>query len=46
MLTETGRVVAVDDDGLWVETVRRSTCNACRTHSSAHAQTTATAITT
>ena len=29
MLTETGRVVAVDDDGLWVETVRRSTCNAC-----------------
>lgn len=29
MLTETGRVVAVDADGLWVETVRRSTCNAC-----------------
>lgn len=29
MLTETGRVVAVDAQGLWVETVRRSTCNAC-----------------
>lgn len=29
MLTETGRVVAVDADGLWVQTVRRSTCNAC-----------------
>lgn len=29
MLTEAARVVAVDDGGLWVETVRRSTCNAC-----------------
>ncbi|MCP4467270.1 MAG: SoxR reducing system RseC family protein, partial [Halieaceae bacterium] len=29
MLTENGRVVAVEADGLWVETVRKSTCGAC-----------------
>lgn len=29
MLIESGRVVAVEPDGIWVETVRRSTCNAC-----------------
>ncbi len=29
MLTETGRVVAVDADGLWVETIRQSTCGSC-----------------
>ncbi|MEE4192651.1 MAG: SoxR reducing system RseC family protein [Halieaceae bacterium] len=29
MLTETGRVVAVDPDSLWVETIRRSTCGSC-----------------
>jgi sigma-E factor negative regulatory protein RseC len=29
MLIETGRVVAVDDDGLWVETIRQSTCGSC-----------------
>ena len=29
MLTETGRVVAVDPDGLWVETIRQSTCGTC-----------------
>ncbi|TDG12005.1 transcriptional regulator [Seongchinamella unica] len=29
MLTETGRVVAVDADGVWVETIRRSTCGSC-----------------
>lgn len=29
MLTETGRVVAVEDDGVWVETIRQSTCGAC-----------------
>jgi len=29
MITETGRVVAVEDDGLWVETIQRSTCNSC-----------------
>lgn len=29
MLRETGRVVAIDDDGVWVETIRRSTCGAC-----------------
>ena len=29
MLVETGRVVAVDVDGLWVETIRQSTCGTC-----------------
>jgi sigma-E factor negative regulatory protein RseC len=29
MLTETGRVVAVENDSLWVETIRRSTCGSC-----------------
>lgn len=30
MILETGRIVAVEPDGLWVETIRRSTCNSCR----------------
>jgi sigma-E factor negative regulatory protein RseC len=29
MLIETGRVVAVDPKGLWVETIRQSTCGNC-----------------
>jgi sigma-E factor negative regulatory protein RseC len=29
MLVETGRVVAVDEQGLWVETIRQSTCGSC-----------------
>ena len=29
MLTETGRVVAVEADSIWVETIRQSTCGAC-----------------
>ncbi|MFC1578822.1 SoxR reducing system RseC family protein [Pseudomonadota bacterium] len=29
MLVETGRVVAVEADALWVETIRRSTCGTC-----------------
>ena len=29
MLTETGRIVAIDEDGVWVETIRSSTCGAC-----------------
>jgi len=29
MLTETGRVVALEKDGLWVETIRKSTCGSC-----------------
>lgn len=29
MLIETGRVVAVEPDGLWVETIRKSTCGTC-----------------
>lgn len=29
MLTESGRVVALEADSLWVETIRRSTCGAC-----------------
>jgi sigma-E factor negative regulatory protein RseC len=29
MLVETGRVVAVETDSLWVETIRQSTCGSC-----------------
>ncbi len=29
MLTETARVVAVEQDGVWVETMRTSTCGTC-----------------
>lgn len=29
MLTETGRVVGIETDGVWVETIRRSTCGVC-----------------
>ncbi len=29
MLTETGRVVALENDSLWVETIRKSTCGGC-----------------
>lgn len=29
MITETGRVVAVESDCVWVETIRKSTCNSC-----------------
>ncbi|TGD74660.1 transcriptional regulator [Mangrovimicrobium sediminis] len=29
MLLESGRVVAVDADSVWVETVRKSTCGSC-----------------
>lgn len=29
MLEEQGRVVAVEDGAVWVETLRRSTCSAC-----------------
>ena len=29
MLTETGRVVGIEADGIWVETIRRSTCGTC-----------------
>jgi sigma-E factor negative regulatory protein RseC len=29
MLSETGRVVAVEADALWVETIRLSTCGSC-----------------
>lgn len=29
MLTESGRVVAVDGDGLWVETISTSACGSC-----------------
>lgn len=29
MLTESGRVIALEDDGLWVETIRSTTCNSC-----------------
>ena len=29
MLTEVGRVVAVEPEALWVETIRRTTCGTC-----------------
>jgi sigma-E factor negative regulatory protein RseC len=29
MITETGRVVAVEPDCLWVETIQQSTCGSC-----------------
>lgn len=29
MILETGRIVAVESDSLWVETIQRSTCNSC-----------------
>ncbi|MFO7550135.1 MAG: SoxR reducing system RseC family protein [Haliea sp.] len=29
MPTETGRIVAIESDSLWVETIRKSTCGAC-----------------
>ncbi len=29
MISETGRIVAIDADCLWVETIRRSTCGSC-----------------
>ena len=29
MLQETGKVVAVDDDGLWLETLKTSVCGQC-----------------
>ncbi len=33
MLTETGQIVAVEADGLWVETIQRSTCGSCAARS-------------
>lgn len=29
MITETGRIVAIDQQCLWVETIQRSTCESC-----------------
>jgi len=29
MITETGRVVGIEQDSLWVETIQQSTCNSC-----------------
>ena len=29
MIIETGRIVAIEADGLWVETIQRSTCGTC-----------------
>lgn len=28
-MLESGRIVAIDDDALWVETIRQSTCGTC-----------------
>lgn len=30
MILESGRVVAIEAKGLWVETIQRSTCNSCQ----------------
>jgi len=29
VITETGRVVAIEERGLWVETIRKTTCGSC-----------------
>lgn len=29
MIAETGRIVAIEPEGLWVETIQRSTCGSC-----------------
>ena len=29
MITETGRIVAIDEECLWVENIQRSTCQSC-----------------
>ncbi len=29
MISETGRIVAIEPEGLWVETIQRSTCGSC-----------------
>lgn len=29
MLTESAKVIAIDEDGLWVETLKQSACGAC-----------------
>lgn len=29
MLKESGKVIAIDPDGLWIETLRQSACNSC-----------------
>lgn len=30
MITETGRVIAVNGDSIWVQTIRQSACNSCK----------------
>lgn len=30
MILETGRIVAIETEGVWVETVRKSTCGSCK----------------
>ena len=30
MIHEKGRIVAIEPEGIWVETIQRSTCNSCR----------------
>ena len=29
MIRETGRVVAIEDDGVWIETIQQSACQSC-----------------
>jgi sigma-E factor negative regulatory protein RseC len=30
MITETGRIIAIEAQGVWVETIQRSACDSCR----------------
>lgn len=30
MILETGRIVSIEPEGVWVETIQRSTCGSCR----------------
>ncbi len=30
MILETGRIVSIEPEGLWVETIQRSTCGSCK----------------
>jgi len=30
MIIETGRIVSIEAEGVWVETIRRSTCGSCK----------------
>lgn len=33
MIIETGRIVSIESEGLWVETIRKTTCGSCKAQS-------------